>query len=57
MINSGKFQDKTNFLQFAGKTSNMQGDCVEKCIKPEKYYNVNFLFFYLRKFSLRKKFK
>jgi len=41
MINSGKFSDRANFIQFAGKSSNLNGDCVEKCMKPEKYYNVN----------------
>ncbi len=40
MINSGKFRDHTEFLNFAGKSSNIQGDCVERCMKPEAYNKV-----------------
>jgi len=56
MINSGKFRDRADFLQFAGKSSNIQGDCVEKCVKPEQYYNVISLFNKNKIFN-RKKFK
>lgn len=45
MINSGKFQDHAKFLKFAGKSSNMQGDCVEKCIKPQSNNGVK-IFYY-----------
>lgn len=46
MINSGKFRDHAEFMKFAGKSSNIHGNSIEQCIKPEAYNNVYKIFNY-----------